>query len=280
MSAPNITWGGLNLSGIDAFGVTWMTTDFQGWDGSPPSTNSSKPKTRAHGAWAGNAFFDARHFVGKGIFKAPTEAALTDAFNRLNDAVSLDDSLLTVVEGATSRWCMARRTDEVIPTRIGSRPSAKWSIQGIADDPRKFSTPITASTHLPSSSGGLTIPYVVPYTIPATQVSGQVSIFNAGNETGPVVMRLDGPCAGPVITHVGSGLRLVFAASATLGVGEWWDIDMEGQSVLANGGPTRAQFVTSRQWSGLEPGNNVWAFTAASYSAGALLTVTGTPADK
>ena len=281
MPAPNITWGGLNLSGIDAFGCTWMTTDFPGWDGSPASTAETKNKTRAHGAWAGNAYFNPRHLVGKGIVKAPTEATLKDAFNRLNDAVSLDDSLLTVVEGSSSRWCMARRTDEVIPTRIpGNLRSAKWSIQGIADDYRKFSAPITASTHLPSSSGGLLIPYTIPYTISGVQTSGQVSIFNAGNETGPVTMRLDGPCVGPVITHVGSGLSLVFAASATLGVGEWWDIDMEAQSVLANGGPTRAQFITSRQWSGLEPGNNVWAFTAASYSAGALLTVTGTPADK
>src|SRR5659263_156395 len=174
---------------------------------------------------------------------------------------------------------MARRSDVVLAAKQ-TDTIAKWSIQVVADDPRKFSTPITASTSLPSSSGGLTIPYTIPYSINAVQNSGQVSIFNPGNETGPVVMRLDGPCVGPVITHIGSGLRLTFAASATLGLGEFWDIDMEGQSVLAQGQATRAQFITSRQWSGLEPGNNTFAFTAASYSAGALLTVTGTPADK
>lgn len=281
MPAPTVTWGGLNLSGTDAFGCTWTTTDFANWDGSPSSTISPKNKTRAHGAWAGIAYFDPRHLAGTGHVSAPSEAALTDAFNRLNNAVSLDEALLTVVEGGTSRWCMARRTDDVIPIRAGSL-DADWSIQGIAADPRKFSAPVTQSTHLPSSSGGLTIPYTIPYSINAVQVSGQVSIFNPGNETGPVTMRLDGPCTGPVITHVGSGLRLTFAASATIGVGEFWDIDLEAQSVLAQGqgGPTRAQYITSRQWFGFEPGNNTFAFTAASYSAGALLTITATPADK
>jgi len=92
-------------------------------------------------------------------------------------------------------------------------------------------------------------------------------------------MRIDGPIVGPIITHVGSGLQLVFSASLTLGVGEFLLVDMEAHSVLAQGQSNRSNWVTSRGWSGMEPGANTWSFAAASGTTG-LLTVTGTPADQ
>jgi len=270
--------GPINLTSLEDSGVEWIMETFTGW-GASGGTLAPKPKTRAGGAWGGLSYSKQRTLVASGVCIAPTPALASDALDRIIDACSLDDTAMTVSESGRLRWQYVRRDGDVLPTWIG--PTAfEWNVQFVAMDWRKFSTPITASTGLPSSSGGLTIPYVVPYSISAVQTSGQVSIFNPGNETGPVVMRLDGPCVGPVITHVSSGLSLVFAASLTLGAGEWLDIDMEGHSALANGGPTRAQFITSRQWSGLEPGSNTWSFSAASYSAGALLTITAVPADK
>jgi hypothetical protein len=273
------TLSGLNLSTTEPdTGVQWTSKPIDGWGGAA-SRRVSTPKTRKPGAWSGNGYSDERPIAMSGVVQAPSEAALSEALDRLIDACSFDDTLLTITEPDRSRWCMVHRTGAVLTPRL-SPTVAAWSVQVSADDPRKMYAPITASTGLPSSSGGLTVPYVIPYTISAVQTSGQVSIYNAGNETGPVTMRIDGPCVGPVITHVGSGLSLVFAASLTLGAGEWLDIDMEGHSALANGGPTRAQFITSRQWSGLEPGSNTWSFSAASYSPSALLTITATPADK
>lgn len=270
--------GDLNLGVTDTFGVKWTTQNVDGWGGTGSSISLAN-KPRSAGAWAGNGYAQPRHLSIGGLVRGPTEDAVSAAFDRLNEAVAFDDTLLTITEGSRSRWCNVRRTDEVLRSDL-SPTVAKWSLQVVALDPRKHGAPLTQSTRLPSSTGGLTIPYTIPYSIPSTQVTGQVSIVNPGNETGPVVMRLDGPITGPVITHLGSGLRLTFAASATLGAGEFWLIDMEAQSVLAQGQVTRAQYITSRQWSGLEPGNNTWSFTAASYSAGALLTVTGTPSDK
>ena len=270
--------GGLDLNVLEASGVKWTTQSVEGWGGTGSSIAVAN-KPRSAGAWAGNGYAQPRHLSIGGLVRASTEDAVSAAFDRLNEAVGFDDTLLTITEGSRSRWCMVRRTDEVLRSDL-SPTVAKWSVQVVALDPRKHGAPITASTRLPSSSGGLTIPYTIPYTINSTQVTGQASIFNPGNETGPVTMRINGPCTGPVITHIGSGLRLVFAASLTLGAGEWIDIDHEAHTVLAQGTTTRAQYVTSRQWSGLEPGQNTWSFTAATYSAGALLTVTGTPADK
>ena len=171
-----------------------------------------------------------------------------------------------------------RRDGDVLPTWVGATVF-KYSVQFVAVDPRKFGVPLTGSTLLPSSSGGLTVPFTVPFAINSTVITGHVSLFNPGNEVGPVTMRIDGPCVGPVITHVGSGLPRIISLSLTLGAGEFLLIDCEAQSVLAQGQSGRSNWITSRQWSGLEPGNNTWSFAAASYST-ALLTITATPADK
>lgn len=115
-------------------------------------------------------------------------------------------------------------------------------------------------------------------TIDAVTVTGQVSLTNPGNDTGPLRLRVDGPCTGPVVTHVGTGDRLVFSSSLVLAAGEWLDIDMEKHQVYANGQSSRAGYITARGWFGFDPGPNTFAFTAAQYDAASQLTVAGTPA--
>jgi hypothetical protein len=63
-------------------------------------------------------------------------------------------------------------------------------------------------------------------------------------------------------------------------VGEWLTINMDTHQVLANDQANRAQYITSAGWSGFDPGVNVWAFSASSYNAASMLTVTATPAKK
>src|SRR5690606_4337523 len=142
-------------------------------------------KPRSAGAWAGDAYASARHISLSGWCNAPDELTLSDALDRLNDAASLDNALLTVTEGGRQRWMMVRREDEVLYRRLDEH-WFRWSVQLVATDPRKFAAPLSASTRLPASSGGLTVPFTVPFSIDATMVSGQVSLHNPGNETGPV----------------------------------------------------------------------------------------------
>ena len=175
--APSyLTVGALNLTSREDSGVEWIMSEFTGW-GAPGGTLIQKQKTRQRGAWSGRSDSKARPMVAKGVCIAPTAALASDALDRLIDAASLDDTILTVSESGRLRWGTARRDGDVLPVWIGSTVFS-YSVQFAADDPRKFSAPITASTHLPSSSGGLTIPYTIPYSINAVQVSGQVSIFN------------------------------------------------------------------------------------------------------
>jgi hypothetical protein len=277
-TSTTILYGSLVLGAIDANGVKIRITGFDGW-GSPGSSLEVVGKPRQPGAWAGDGFTGPRYMAVRLQIVAPTPALLNSTLNDLNNAVSVDDSLFTVAEAGMTRWCMVRRTDEVIHGKVTDR-IANFAFQVVALDSRKLGEPLTGSTLLPSTTGGLTIPYTVPYSINAVQVSGQVNLFNPGNEAGPVTLRIDGPTVGPIVTHVGSAQSLVFASSLTLGVGEWLDIDMDRREVLANGQASRSGWVTSRGWSSFLPGDNTWAFTAAGYDPASQLTVTATPADK
>jgi len=274
------TLGSQIIHGTDAFGARWsMQRDqFAGWDDSASASTSIEPKTRAAGAWGGMSYDSAGHLSFGGMVYTSSPEALEAAQDRLKAACSLTDTALTLVRASSTRSMTVRREDAVL-FKLQSPTVAAWSIQLVALDPRKLGTELTASTALPSSTGGLTVPYTIPtYTIVSTVVTGQVALTNAGNVTGPVRLRIDGPVTGPVVTHVGSGLALTFSTSLVLGSGEWLEVDMDKRTAMANGQSSRAGYITGRGWSGFEPGANVWAFTAQSYSAGALLTVSASPA--
>lgn len=136
-------------------------------------------------------------------------------------------------------------------------------------------SPASASyVNVLSLSGALTIPFIID----ATVVTGQVTLTNDGNESGPVVLRIDGPCVGPVVTHVSTGNALVFSSSLVLQSGEFLLIDMDARTALANGQVNRAGYITSRGWSALDPGDNTFAFTAQQFNSRSQLTVTAYPA--
>jgi hypothetical protein len=271
--------GDLVLTATDAFGVDWLADTLTGWYGSPSSTIQLTQKPRAPGAWSSTSRqFTPRIITLAGAVYAPTPAALTDALNRLNAAASLNDTTLTVTENGVALLAIVARQDVVLTNRL-SDYAATFSVQLVAADPRKFLAPLTATTRLPASSGGLIIPFAIPFDLSATSTSGMCALTNPGNITGPVKLRIDGPTTGPIVTHIGSGLALVFAASLTLASGDWIDIDMEAQTVLINGqNVSRNAYVTQRGWSGFEPGLNEWDFSAVTYNAATLLTVTAAPA--
>lgn len=273
--------GSVTLNAVDADGTVWRLNQdgLTGW-GTPASTITPVQKPRQAGAWAGDSFDTPRVVTAAGTIRAVTPALLNAAISRLEAAVTNADFTLTIAELGIPRWVTARKQGETLTPKV-TNLIANYSIQVVAVDPRRFGTEMVGSTHLPMTSGGLTVPFTIPFTIDSTVVSGQVNLTNPSPATapvGPVRLRIDGPCTGPVVTHVSSGLSLTFAASLVLGAGEWLDIDMEKRTALANGTASRNGYITSRGWSGFDPGDNTWAFSAAAYDAGSLLTVTATPA--
>lgn len=277
MLTPYVILGDLDVNAVESdTGVTWVAKPVEGWAG-PASNIAVAKKPRSHGAWVSDPTLEARHMNLPGTVIAPSEAALTDALDRLNQAATITATTLTVVEGGVSRWATVHREGAVLTKRI-SPLAVEWAVGLVAPDPRKFGDEISASTGLPSSTGGVTFPLAFPVTFDAVTESGQVSLTNNGNIAGPVRLRIDGPVTGPVVTHVGTGRSLVFSTSLVLGEGEFITVDAERREVLAQGQSSRNGWVTGRGWPLFVPGVNTYSFSAMSHSPGALLTVTGSPA--
>ncbi|MFF1633977.1 hypothetical protein [Leifsonia sp. NPDC058248] len=273
------TLGPVTFNAKDAAGVEWYLSNIAGW-GAPQGTLKPVQKPRQAGAWAGLSYAQGRSLVVSGAVVAPTPELAVAALDNLISAVSLDDTLLTVYEpGGMIRTVTVRRDGDVLPVWESS-VAFTFSAQVFAADPRKLGPVMSGSTGMPATSGGLIIPHTIPFAIASTVIAGQISMFNPGNEIGSVVLRIDGPCVGPVITHSSSTTRtaLVFSSSLALGVGEWLTVDMDSHVTLGNDQANRASYITSRGWSGFDPGENTWAFTAPAFNPAALLTVTATPA--
>lgn len=279
MPAPYVQSGlaisGLDLSDVDPVTGALIVAEKVKGLGGANSTIQVTQNVRRHGGWAGEAYNASRHVAVSGRVKGDP-LAVAESLDRIIAAVPLWETELQFTEFGRVRTMRVRREDDVV-VQHDDPVLASWSFQVVCTDPRKFGEPLSDSTGLPSSTGGLMIPFTIPFIIDATTVTGQVTLTNPGNAPGPVMLRLDGPLTGPVITHVASGAQLVFSSSLSIGAGEWLEVDMEAHTVMANGQASRAPWITSRGWSQFEPGDNTWSFTAAAFDPASKLTVTATP---
>jgi hypothetical protein len=270
--------GQLNVTTRDTAGVLWRTfSPLIGWDGSPASSVQLTKKPRGAGAWASPRNFAAKPFTFNGRIEAPSVDALQVAIDQLNAAATLTDTVVSVQRGSHARSVIAFRQGEVMVADL-TDVVVDWSLQMVASDPRKFTTAVTGNTLLPYSTGGIGVPTVVPTVVASTGSDGTVSLVNPGNATGAVVVRIDGPANGPVITHLGSGLQLTFDSTLVIASDEFLVVDMEAQTALANGQANRNSTITSRGWSGFEPGPNLWRVDSAAYDPLTEFTITATPA--
>jgi len=216
--------------------------------------------------------------VIQGLIIVPDAGGLVAAADSLSAAVALDPFQVLISEQGTIRNTTAQRQD-IIQIAYLTDKIARYSIQIVAKDPLKYGDLVTATTVLPSSTGGRTYPAPYPITYTGVSNTGVVRVTNAGNTQAPVWLRIDGPvpAGGWTVTHVGKKASLSFASSLALAAGEFVTVDMGKREILAQGQSARAGYVTSRGWFSLDPGPNDIAFSAANYSSTALLTVTTKP---
>lgn len=279
-----VTLDGLLMSG-SSLGVRWSKQRLIGWADGVATTLKRTQKPRAHGSWRSEAFYTDRTIIASGRISAADAGVVRDAVDAIKAACALSEVLLSVDEHGLTRTAMVSEADAPQITDYPTALVKDYSLQLVAADPRKygaqFGGPGGISTLLPMSSGGLTFPITFPITFPATVVTGQIGISNPGDVESPIRMRVDGPCTGPIISHIAAGKQLVFASSYVLAAGNWLDIVMGAGrelSVLENGQASRNGSIISRASFGLDPGDNTIGFNAAVYNAASLLTVYASPA--
>jgi peptidoglycan hydrolase-like protein with peptidoglycan-binding domain len=269
----------------DDLGCKYYVTDVDGWEGIVAPRVDSEARPTSDGTNDGQSTQPGKTVTITGTVRAPDIITLHQAMSRLSGLLMTGDryDTLTCVDAWISRTMRSRRgADTLVKPNKSVYREASFSIVLYGPDARRLGAQVSTSTKLPSASGGLTVPLTVPAVISETVVSGSCSLYNPGTVAGPVTLRIDGPVTGPTVTHVSSGQQLVFASSLTLAAGEWLLVDMERHEVLANGQSqaSRNQSVlpNGRGWSGFDPGQNIWTWSAAAGTTAAKLTVTATPA--
>lgn len=271
----------VSLGWINPDGTEFYLDDIQGWEAAA-STIQVIQKPRGYGGVAGEAFLKSKPMILVGSVSARDLDSAHDAEELLLKGVPLDEITMIVTEGKRIRTSKVRRTDTPIITWT-SDTAFDYSLAVVAVDPRRLGGALTASTSLPQSIGGLTIPFTIPFSIDATVSSGQITLTNDGEYQGPVLLRIDGPINGPIVHHTGSsGVRTIAFPTLNLGVGEFLDIDMEAHTAQAQGSVSRTAWMTVREWSLFDPGVNTWQFaatnSATNYPTPPTLTVTAYPA--
>lgn len=271
--------GALEFNANDDPALSWVVEVVEGWDNGQSSTLEVLQRVRAPGGWASaDPQLTPKPLRIKGSLHGDTPGDRARGIRMLKKAATLGVTTLTVLEPDLGPLTMrVQRRDEVLIGESGD-DWAPFDVSLVAADPRKFGAPLVGATGLPATAGGLTVPFTVPFTIDAVSVTGQVALTNLGDLPGPVTARIAGPAPqGGIITHTSDlGIR-VFALDLPLAADEWVDIDMEFETVLAQGASSRSQWISSRGFSPFRPGLNVWSFSAPVASA-ATLTITATPA--
>lgn len=285
-SARPVTLGALAFDSVGADGLSWVVTGVDGWDDGSTSTLATLQKLRGPGGWrSSDPQLTPRALSVTGAMFGPTTAAVVRGCSALKSTVTLAETTLTVDDpGYGPRTMRVSRQGAVLLKDEGEFCNS-FSVSLVAADPRKFGPPLTGSARLPSTTGGFTLPQTIPHSINAQTVTGNTSLTNPGTMDGPVVLRidgpanpLDGPLDRPLVTHQGpDGTRTAFGLSMSLQSGEFVVVDVEAQTVLAQGQSSRANSVSVRGWPAFKPGNNTWSLSASTVSPSALLTVTASP---
>lgn len=282
-----LTLNGFPLYGVDSYGCEWHTTfqDVAGLFDGVASTLRTENKVMTDG-WYGNLpCLQGRTITIEGyIIGRCTESCVTswDAFKSVLDT---DGMLLTARLGDLGRQARVWQSSSAPLIKWDGVNILRFSLGLTSLSPYLYGLdPVSDSTGLPSSSGGMLFPYcfeeagvsLSSWMWSEKVTSGNVALSNVGTAPSPVIIRIDGPVVNPQVVHVGSGHTIAFGMS--LGSGHYATMNGVTHEILVDGTDPARGRVSRREWSQAEPGMNIWGFNADEYSPVARMTVSFYPA--
>lgn len=282
-----LTLNGFPLYGVDDNGCEWHVTfqDVSGLFDGVASTLKTSEKAMTDG-WYGNLpRLQGRTITIEGYIIGRCTESCINAWNAFKSVLDTSGMLLVVRLGDIGR--------QVRVWQSSSAPLIKWdgvnilrfSVGLTSLSPYLYGLdPVSDSTGLPSSSGGMLFPYrfeevgvsLSSWVWSENVASGNIALSNVGTAPSPVMIRIDGPVVNPQIVHVESGHTIAFKVS--LGSGHYATVNGVTHEILIDGTDPARGRVTRREWSQAEPGMNIWGFNAGEYSNAARMTVSFYPA--
>lgn len=261
------TIGDLLFGGIDPFGTRVYLVDIKGWHSSG-TTGSVQQRAADDGGWLTPAYLTPRPVELVLRLRGRDFPSIGSSLDRIINSVpvkALAD--LNVFDHAQQLVAAVRQNGDILVDRKAA--AATVSIPLIAPDHRRYSPVLeVASTGLPTSSGGLSLPVRLPVSLGATSTTGRVLILNSGNESTPPIFTVHGPCPPCTITQLGTGRQL--QVPDAIPAGHFLTIDVDKHTALLDGTASR---VVTGTWFMLPPGESQVAFTGGPYDPGANLQV-------
>lgn len=262
------TLGDLVFGAVDQYGTLIYLTDVGGWSGSGGVTAQIEQRAADHGGWVPSSYLTARSYDVSLTLVGGSFALTEQSVALIAGGVPVGDlaTLTVFTPGGDPLQADVVQGGDMLTSQKGA--VAQMSISLVAPDPRRYSVEdAIASTGLPVSTGGLTLPEVLPLTIGATLASGVLTAVNTGNYATRPTLTVTGPCPPFQITHLETGKTLRFSDALT--AGRSLVIDTDKRRVTLDG--TASRTVTGT-WFEYAPGTNTVSFTSSTYDAGATLT--------
>lgn len=200
-------------------------------------------------------------------------AALSRAFAApVDDPLPLSFTIPGVADGVAARVYVRPRKRALPIATSWFQGTTRASVQLDAADPLLYSDSESSLTIAAAvEAGGRSYDRTYDMTYGSLGTGGIGIVSNLGDTPAPVVLRIYGPIVDPRVTNTTTGQ--VLGLTATLGGGEFVDIDTADRTVLLGGTADRYSWLTTPQWWDLQPGSNEISFTG-SVSSGATVQVT------
>lgn len=253
---------------VDPSGRLVNLGKLDGWWDAPPSTGTITQKVNDSGAFIGPAYYGPRVMAVEARIDGfnPGDSMLTA--QQILRAVSVDALFaISVTDEAETLTAQVRQEGDPLLARKGNRVVVNLSL--IAPDPRRYGAAVTASTGLPTTTGGLVLPFTLPVSLNATSATGTITAVNTGDITSFPMFIASGPIAGP--WSISDGAGRVLTSQDTIPAGRTMVIDTGKRTALLDGVANR---VMTGTWPLLAPGANQYRFTAASYDPASQLSIT------
>lgn len=120
-------------------------------------------------------------------------------------------------------------------------------------------TELSARTSRELIGDGILAPFATPFSLPANTISGIVEATASGNAPSPWRCVIVGAITNPVLTHIGSGMKIDLRANGgiDLQVGETVVVDSRNKSIILQGtADRRVNLTLGSEWFDLEVGLN------------------------
>lgn len=279
-SFPHVDLDGLTLLfrveggpiDVDAQGVEWILTKFDGWTGRPAPRTGRTDRPGHSGTFRSPGYRQARSISMEWIATAPDEATLRAAEVAVAGLCADPAQLypLVVTEAGLSRQIMVELDDAIIPVQRAWNQTI-FATRVAAPDPRKHDTgwqsPV-GSLRIPPS-GGLSFTGGALLTSPGADFGtigtpSAASVHNAGTVTAYPFFAVAGPlAAGWQIIDIGSGVAVTY----TKPLGPTDSLVINTDSFPVNGFPghgvylnqqisQRTALLTPSGWPSVAPGAN------------------------